>query len=48
MSCSGSICGKATKTNERGNRRIEFGTSPKVKASTHNGPVSVGDLRGDI
>jgi hypothetical protein len=48
MSCSGSICGKATKTNDHGNRRIEFGDSPKVKASTHNGPVSVGALRGDI
>jgi hypothetical protein len=42
MSCSSSICAKATKTNERGNRRIEFGDSPKVHASTHNGPVSVG------
>jgi hypothetical protein len=48
MSCSGTICDKATKTNERGNRRIEFGSSPKVKASTHNGPVSIGNLRGDI
>ena len=48
MSCSGSICSKATKTNELGNRRIEFGNSPKVKASTHNGPVTVGNLRGDI
>ena len=48
MSCSGSVCGKATRTNEQGNRRIEFGESPKVKASTHNGPVQVGTLRGDI
>ena len=48
MSCSGSICGKTIKTNQRGNRRIEFGDSPKVKASTHNGPVSIGNLRGDI
>ena len=42
MSCSSSICAKATKTNERGNRSIAFGESPKVRASTHNGPVSVG------
>jgi Putative adhesin len=48
MSCSSSICAKATKTNEHGNRRIEFGDSPRVKASTHNGPVSVASIRGDI
>ena len=48
MSCSTSICDKSTKVNERGDRRIEFGSSPKIKASTHNGPVSVSNLHGDI
>jgi len=47
MSCSSSICDKANKVNERGNRRIEFGSSPHVKATTQNGPVAVSTLRGD-
>ncbi len=46
MSCSSSICKQANVIRERGSRRIEFGESPKIKASTHNGPVSVA-ARGD-
>jgi len=48
MSCSSSLCGKASKVYERGDRRIEFGSSPRIKASTQNGPVRVADIHGDI
>ncbi len=48
MNCSSSICSKANVTRERGFKRVEFGDSPKIKASTHNGPVSISGSKDDL
>jgi DUF4097 and DUF4098 domain-containing protein YvlB len=43
MSCDAEVCGDARKTWDDNERRIEFGpSSPAIRISTHNGPVSVG------
>ncbi len=46
ISCNSPVCKQANIVRERGNKQIEFGKSPKIKASTQNGPVSVSP-RGD-
>lgn len=45
MSCNADVCSEARKTWDNDQKRIEFGTSsPVIRISTHNGPVSVGTL----
>jgi hypothetical protein len=42
MSCDAEVCTEARKTWDDNQRRIEFGpSSPVIRISTHNGPVSV-------
>lgn len=48
LGCRGAICEKTTRDNRQGSRKIEFGSSPIVKATTQNGPVTVDVLRGEI
>lgn len=42
MSCNADVCSEARKTWDDNERRIEFGSNPVIRISTHNGPVSVG------
>ncbi|MGZ4788313.1 MAG: DUF4097 family beta strand repeat-containing protein [Terriglobales bacterium] len=42
MSCNADVCNEARKTWDDNERRIEFGSNPVIRISTHNGPVSVG------
>ncbi|HVZ17737.1 MAG TPA: hypothetical protein VG897_11505 [Terriglobales bacterium] len=42
MSCNADVCNEARKTWNDNERRIEFGSNPVIRISTHNGPVSVG------
>lgn len=48
MSCRSAVCDKAHQVRERGNQRIEFGDNPKIKASTRNGPITVGTNDDDL
>jgi hypothetical protein len=48
MSCNADVCSEARKTWDDDEKRIEFGTSsPVIRISTVNGPVSVGSRRGE-
>lgn len=48
MSCSADVCSEARKTWDDDEKRIEFGSSsPVIRISTVNGPVSVGSRRGE-
>jgi len=47
MSCSADVCNEARKTWDDGEKRIEFGSNPVIRISTHNGPVSVGSREGE-
>ena len=44
MSCNADVCSEARKTWDENEKRIEFGSNPVIKISTHNGPVSVGSV----
>ncbi len=47
MSCEADVCSEARKTWDDNEKRIEFGSNPVIKISTHNGPVSVGSREGE-
>ena len=47
MSCSADVCSEARKTWDDNERRIEFGSNPVIRISTHNGPVSVGSSEAE-
>lgn len=48
MSCNADVCSEARKTWDDDEKRIEFGSSsPVIRISTVNGPVSVGSRRGE-
>jgi DUF4097 and DUF4098 domain-containing protein YvlB len=50
MSCSADVCSEARKTWDDDEKRIEFGSSsPVIRITTVNGPVSVGSRdRGEL
>jgi len=49
MSCDADVCSEARKTWDDNERRIEFGpSSPVIRISTHNGPVSVGSREAEM
>lgn len=48
VSCRADVCTTAQTTSEEGLRRIAFGNDPKIKASSHNGPISVHNTSGKL
>lgn len=48
IGCRGNICQQVSKTNEQGNKRLEFGSGPRIKGSTHNGPIAVDVLKANL
>ena len=48
VTCRADVCTKAQTTLDEGMSRIAYGTDPKIRASSHNGPISVRNASGKM